>query len=618
MHPVEILRPLLLEAFTALYGQTPDAASLVLTPTRKEFEGDYTLTVFPLVRLSAESPEQTATRLGEWLMANASAQVRSCSVVKGFLNLSLQDRVWQDWVDAMMASPLPEFPATGEKVLVEFSSPNTNKPLHLGHVRNILLGWSMYHLLSRTGHRVFRVQVVNDRGIAICKSMLAWQKFGHGATPSTSGLKGDHFVGEYYVRFDQAVNEEYKSWQSSPEAEAIWQEKVSQTPDATKDRSAFFREYKNTWFNTYSQWGRDARDMLLAWEKGESTTRQVWTQMNNWVYEGFEETYARLGVAFDKVYHESETYLYGKDLIKRGLDEGIFYRKEDGSVWVDLSDAGLDHKVLLRSDGTSVYITQDIGTADERYKDFGAKRMIYVVADEQDYHFRVLFEVMKKLKAPYANGLHHLSYGMVELPSGRMKSREGTVVDADDLIDEVIGIARTSAFERGELEEISGEEQEEIFRRVGLAALKFHILRVNARKKMVFDPTESVDMQGHTGPYVQNAYVRIRSILRKAGQPDPGHTIKAYHPEEPERELLQILGGYKDTIASAARQYDPSEVANFAYAAAKAFHRFYHECPILRAEDKSTREFRLRLAVITAAILEDAFRLIGIEMPDRM
>jgi arginyl-tRNA synthetase len=618
MIPSDLLRPLLARGFEALFQKEADPASFQITPTRKEFEGHYTLLVFPLTRLSAQGPEPTAQALGTWLMEQAGDTVAAFQVVKGFLNLSLQPTIWHAFVLEGLNGPMLAERAGGEKVLVEFASPNTNKPLHLGHIRNILLGWAMSRILERTGHKVTRVQVVNDRGIAICKSMLAWSRFAGGATPESTGIKGDHLVGDYYVRFETAFREEYLQWQLTPQAEAIWTEAATRKDLGPDDRAAFFKEYKNTYFNEYSTLGREARDMLLAWEEGDTDTRSLWTMMNQWVYQGFEETYQRLGVGFDKSYYESDTYLLGKDLVEQGLRKEVFYRKEDGSVWVDLSDKGLDHKILLRSDGTSVYITQDLGTAEERYGDFEANRMIYVVADEQNYHFQVLFETLKRLGAPYAEGLVHLSYGMVELPTGRMKSREGTVVDADDLIAEVIEEARRSALEHGEMEGIPDAEQEEIFRMVGMAALKFHIIKVNPRKKMIFDPGESVDMQGHTGPYIQNAYVRIQSILDRAGRPDTvtetlGHTL-----QEPEQDLLLLLAGYGEAIHLAAEQYDPSHVANYAYQLARAFHKFYHDCPILRAENEEARQFRLRLAVGTALVLEDAMGLLGIEMPRRM
>lgn len=615
MHPTHSLRAALSRAFSELFSAELDSTTFQITPTRREFEGDYTLLAFPLTKWSKLSPEATSDALGRWMVEHVPQDVVAFNTVKGFLNLALHPAVWARYT-ALMALEVPHAEvSTGERVLVEYASPNTNKPLHLGHVRNILLGWSMSRIMERIGHEVIRVQVINDRGIAICKSMLAWKKFGEGRTPASEGVKGDHFVGDFYVRFEEAFREEYADWQNSAEAEEKWR---TRKDTQVTDRSAFFKEYKNEFFNTSSILGREARDMLLAWEAGDPQTLAIWRTMNGWVYEGFDATYDRLGVAFDKVYYESDTYLLGNDIVDEGVGTGLFQKRDDGSVWVDLSGLGLDQKILRRSDGTSLYITQDMGTAEERYRDFGANRVIYVVADEQNYHFQVLFSVMKMLGTPYADGMAHLSYGMVELPTGRMKSREGTVVDADDLMDEVISEARTSALERGELQGVSEEEQAEIFRKVGLAAMKFHILKVNARKKMIFDPRESVDMQGHTGPYVQNAYVRIRSILQRTGMPAEGQHAEEYILQDGEKEVMQLIGEYPEAIRQAAEQYDPSQIANFAYALAKAFHRFYHEFPILRAESEAARHYRLQIALATAAHLRDAMDLLGIEMPERM
>lgn len=618
MMPTDALRLPLARAFEALFGVKPEVDQLTITPTRKEFPGDYTLLIFPLTRWSKLGPEQTGQAIGAWLMEHAREDVADFNVIKGFLNITLQPHLWHTWIAACMRHPVTPFSPTGEKVLVEFSSPNTNKPLHLGHIRNILLGWSMSRILSRVGHEVYKVQVINDRGVAICKSMLAWQLFGQGANPSSAGMKGDHLVGRFYVQFESAFREEYQHWQQSSQADRLWEEHCLAKGDKALARADFFKDYKNNYFNNQSDLGRQAREMLLAWEEGDAEVRRIWAMMNQWVYDGFQETYDRLGVSFDKVYYESSTYLLGKDLVEQGLSSGVFEQEADRSVWVDLQSFGLDRKIVQRSDGTSVYITQDLGTAEERYRDFGANRMVYVVADEQNYHFQVLFAIMKLLKAPYAEGMHHLAYGMVELPTGRMKSREGTVVDADDLMDEVIREARLSAGERAEGNAISEDEQQEIYRMVGMAALKFHLLKVNARKKMIFDPSESVDMQGHTGPYIQNAYVRIQSILEKAGQPDGQSAVADYALMEPERDLAVLLDGYREAIVLAATQFDPSHVANHAYQVAKAFHKFYHDCPILRAESATARESRLRLSVATAGVLKDALELLGMEMPRRM
>ena len=483
----------------------------------------------------------------------------------------------------------------------------------MGHIRNILLGWSCTKIFEEAGYEVIKAQIVNDRGIAICKSMLAWTKFAKGETPESQGIKGDHFVGDYYVRFEQEFQSEYKTWQQSDEGLGVFK---LQGKNKTADQ--FFKAYKNKYFNDYSILGQEARGMLKKWEENDPDTLALWKTMNNWVYEGFEETYNKLGVDFDHIYYESDTYKLGKNIIKEGLDRDIFFRKEDESVWIDLTGEGMDEKLVLRSDGTSVYITQDIGTAEKRYEDHGAKKMVYVVADEQNYHFQVLFATLKKLGKPYADGLHHLSYGMVDLPSGKMKSREGTVVDADDLIEEVILEAREVAKERGEVDNLSAQEQKDVFRRIGLAALKYFIIKVNPKKRMTFDPKESVDMQGQTGPYIQNAYVRIKSIVRKADSVKTGSYEVYGAINEHEKGLLSLIIAYPKTITEAADNFDPSIIANYAYALAKSFHRFYHEVRILQAETDSARNFRMALIEQVATILERSMFLLGIEMPEKM
>ncbi len=604
------------EAIASLYDQRISAADITLTPTRREFKGDYTLVVFPFTKWVKKAPDAIANELGAYLKAHLPI-VADFNVVKGFLNLLLSDRVWNELLEDLYINPgYGRHPSNGQKVMVEYCSPNTNKPLHLGHVRNILLGWSTSKILEAAGYEVVRVQIINDRGIAICKSMLAWQKYANGATPQTTGIKSDHFVGDYYVAFEKHFREEYAAWQQSPQASEIFE---THRKDG-QSREQFFKNFKDGYFNQYSILGREAADMLRRWEAGDPEILALWQQMNQWVYDGFEETYAHLGVSFDKYYYESNTYLLGKDIVEEGLQRGLFYREADGSVWINLEDAGMDKKVLQRSDGTSIYITQDLGTARQRYQEYGIERMVYVVADEQNYHFQVLFEVLKRLGEPYANGLYHLSYGMVELPTGRMKSREGTVVDADDLIAEVTSVARANSQERGTLAGLPHDEQEAIIRQIALAALKFHIIKVQPQKRMIFIPEESVDLQGQTGPYIQNAYVRIRSVLRKAAEEhtDMGASLQYDHLEDLEKELLRALYEFPGIIARAATEYDPSHIAGYAYNIAKNFHRFYHDYSILRAESTPAKAFRLKLAQAVSQVLNTAMDLLGIEMPEKM
>lgn len=611
---LSILKEAIALAFKDVFEHDIVSTDVSLSETKKEFNGQYTLVVFPFTKVLRKKPEDIAEALGAAMMEQESPAIESYNVIKGFLNFELPHNYWKELLNHLATQEnLGVQKGDGQKVMVEFSSPNTNKPLHLGHIRNILLGWSTSRILESVGHPVIKTQIINDRGIAICKSMLAWKLFGNGQTPQNSDTKGDHLVGQYYRRFDQELASEYQDWQSSDDGMAVYNSRDIQ--ELTKE--IFFKKYKNDYFNSHSVLGRQAKDMLVQWESNDTETRALWKQMNGWVYDGFNATYEALDVTFDTLYFESETYLLGKDLIQQGLESGAFYRQADSSVWVDLEDRGLDKKILLRSDGTSVYMTQDLGTAQVRYNDLGSERMIYVVGDEQDYHFQVLFEILKKLEEPYANGLYHLSYGMVDLPTGRMKSREGTVVDADDLIQEVINEVKNSAVERGELEDLSDADRAEIYRRIGLGALKFFMLKVGPKKRMLFDPKESVDMQGQTGPYIQNAYVRIQSILRKL-EGDIGESTAYSTLDNSEIDLLQILSTYPDQVSKAAQQYDPSIIASYAYDLAKRYHKFYHDVRILSAESDAARNFRLHLCDQVAKVLEHSMDLLGIEMPERM
>lgn len=599
------------DAVNFLYNHTVAPESVQVQPTDSDFSGDYTVVVFPFVKAGRKSPDVIGAEIGAFAQEKLPF-ISGFNVIKGFLNLELSTAYWQAFLAGMLTKPdFGRLPRNGRKVMVEYSSPNTNKPLHLGHVRNCLLGSSCSRILEAVGYEVVKVQVINDRGVAICKSMLAWQKWGEGKTPANSGQKGDHLVGDFYVLFEQKSREEYEVWQQTDAARAIYFEK--RKPDQSEP--AFFKDYKNKWFNDYSTLGAEVRQMLLQWEAGDPETVALWKQMNGWVYAGFDQTYANLGVAFDKLYYESDTYLLGKDIVEEGLEKSVFYRKPDGSVWVDLTDAGHDEKVVLRADGTSVYITQDLGTARMRYRDFGCERMVYVVADEQNYHFAVLFEVLKRLGEPYAEGLHHLSYGLVELPTGRMKTREGTVVDADDLMEEVQRIAREQALERSD--NLASEED---LRKIGLGALKFFMIKVNPKKKMIFNPEESVDLQGQTGPYIQYSYVRINGLMQRVAREgiDLAPAARYLDIQPQEKELLKALHQFPATIQTAANDYDPSHIANYCYALAKSYHRFWHDLSIFQAPNPEARAFRLELSKGVAVALKTGMALLGIDMPEKM
>lgn len=605
----EVVRNFMIER----YGASDDL-DIAVQPTRQEVSGDLTVVLFPLLKVARTNPVQLGGLVGEVLVESCE-EVASFEVVKGFLNVKLSDSFWLKTIESAGLDPdFGKWTSRGEKTIVEFSSPNTNKPLHLGHIRNILLGSSLANILDYSGQEVIRTQVINDRGIAICKSMVIQRDFMDGATPDSEGKKGDHYVGDLYVRFEQEFKAEYLQWQETPKAKEVYASESKEGEQA----ETFFKRWKNQYFNQFSILGAKAKEMLLAWEAGEPAVIDLWKKMNSWVYAGFEETYRRLGVSFDLNYYESETYSLGNTYVDQGLKSGLFEKKEDGSIWVDLTDRGLDEKILRRADGTSLYITQDIGTAQKRFEDFGQDRMIYVVGNEQEYHFQVLFEILDLIDASYADGCYHLSYGMVDLPDGKMKSREGNVVDADDLMNEVIQQAEENAKERGDLSDLSEEERRTIYQRVGMAALKFFIIKVNPQKRMVFNPEASLDLQGQTGPYIQNAFVRIQSIFRKVGCPDVNKLPSAYDWAPQERAVVSAIHQFPNVIAESADRYDPSHVAHYAYDLAKLFHKFYHDISIQRAESKAEQNVRLLLCQAVAAVLEKSMGLLGMEMPQRM
>lgn len=579
------------KAISQLYGSEIDPTSIVPQATRKEFEGNLTIVVFPYLKASHKSPEATATEIGEWLVANEPA-VEKFNVVKGFLNITVDPAFWRTVLHEIAADPNFGITAANENsdlVMVEYSSPNTNKPLHLGHVRNNLLGYSLSRILQANGHKVIKTNIVNDRGIHICKSMLAWKKWGNGATPESTGKKGDHLIGDFYVEFDKHFKEEVRQ---------LMEQGLSK--EDAEAQSPLMLE---------------AREMLRKWEAGDEEVRTLWKTMNNWVYEGFDETYKRLGVDFDKIYYESDTYLEGKDLVLGGIEKGIMYRKEDGSVWADLTGDGLDHKLLLRADGTSVYMTQDIGTAKLRYQDFPIDKMIYVVGNEQNYHFQVLSLLLDKLGFKWGKDLTHFSYGMVELPEGKMKSREGTVVDADDLIEQMVDSAREASADR--FADMPAEEAAEVARMVGLGALKYFLLKVDPKKNMLFNPKESIDFNGNTGPFLQYTYARIQSVIRRAGGVDLNSTPDAV-PNEKESTLIQKVADFPSVVKEAGKSYSPALIANYCYDLAKEYNQFYHDYSIIKEEDENKRNLRLILSAVVARTLKAGVSLLGMEMPERM
>lgn len=568
-----------------------DIIAFEFQQTRKEFKGDITLVVFPLLKHIKTNPAQLAENIGEFLKDNLP-EIKEYNVIKGFLNLELDDEYLTQILDDIYTDvSFGKNETNNQKLMVEFSSPNTNKPLHLGHIRNITLGYAVAQIMEYAGFEVFKTQIINDRGIHICKSMLAWQKFGHGETPESTGMKGDHLVGKYYVRFNLA----YKKQIQELEDKGI-------PKDEAKAKAPILRE---------------AQDMLKRWENGDEEIVALWKKMNQWVYKGFDKTYKSLGVDFDKNYFESQTYLFGKDTIEHGLEKGIFFKKPDGSVWIDLSNEGLDEKIVLRADGTSVYITQDIGTAIKRIEDFGIDRMVYTVGNEQDYHFKVLFLILKRLGYDWAENLYHLSYGMVDLPSGKMKSREGTVVDADDLIQDMALTSKQISEEHGKIDEYSEDDKNKLYQTIGLGALKYFILKVDPKKRIVFDPKKSVDFQGNTGPFIQYTYARIQSILRQY-ENDPNQKLGSYQLHHKERELIKILDQFPEIVLQSAEQYSPAIIANYTYELVKTFNSFYQNLSILGADTNNQKLFRIKLSASTAKVIKIAFDLLGIDVPEKM
>ena len=593
----ESLKKDIVNAFSSLFNHELDISEINLQPTKKEFKGSHTFVVFPYLRYSKKKPEETAELIGQYLI-NKTADVAEFNVIKGFLNLTLSEKSWIEAFKSITLNPeYGSFPANNKKVIIEYSSPNTNKPLHLGHLRNNFLGFSVSEILKANGYEVTKINLVNDRGIHICKSMLAYEKFGEGETPDSSGIKGDHLIGKYYVRFDI----EYKKEINELIASGFDEEEAKKEAPLLKE----------------------AQEMLRKWEENDQHVVGLWKKMNKWVYQGFDETYKKTGVDFDKYYYESETYLLGKDIVQEGLEKGIFFRKENGSVWADLKDEGLDEKLLLRSDGTSVYMTQDLGTAELKYKDFQFDQSIYVVGNEQDYHFDVLFKILKKLGKSYADGMYHLSYGMVDLPSGKMKSREGTVVDADDLIREMLDTAEITTRELGKIEGFNQQQARELYEIIGLGAIKYFLLKVDPKKRMLFNPEESVQFQGNTGPFIQYTHARISAILRKADESAINYTDQDFYQKinelsQIEKDVILLLGEYEEKLKEAARLFDPSVIAQYIYDLAKEYNRFYADIPVFREEDQAKLKFRLAFSEEVAKTIKKGMSLLGIKVPERM
>ena len=600
----QVLRDLFIKSFKTLYGQEPPVQQVNFQKTRPEFEGDMTIVVFPFVKLAGRNPEQLANEMGAE-MIKESDMIAKFNVVKGFLNLLISDKFWMDFFKANHENR--EFgrkPVSGKNVVIEYSSPNTNKPLHLGHIRNNLLGWSVSEIMKANGKRVVRVNLVNDRGIHICKSMLAWLKWGNGCTPESTGKKGDHLIGDFYVLFDKKFKEEVKS---------LLPDNYDTLDEKAKEEAKAKAEAESTLM-------QEAREMLRKWEANDPEVRHLWETMNQWVYDGFDVTYKRLGVSFEKIYYESQTYLLGKELVQEGLEKGVLYRRDDNSVWCDLRDEGLDEKLLLRRDGTSVYMTQDLGTAQLRVKEYDPEKLIYVVGNEQIYHFDVLKRVLVRLGREWGNSIEHLSYGMVELPNGKMKSREGTVVDADDLMDEMVATAKAVSDELGKAKDLSPEEADKLYHTIGLGALKYFILKVDPKKTMLFNPEESIDFNGNTGPFVQYTHARICSVLRKAEEQGIKleSEVKVCDLQPKEKEIIVMMYGWPMVLNQAAENRSPAMIANFIFDLAKEFNQFYQECSILKEPDADRRMFRLQVCDMVAALLRNASELLGIGMPNRM
>ena len=596
MTPETFIQTKAAEAIKSLYGADVEQGSLQVQVTRKEFEGDYTLVVFPLLKVSHSSPENTGKAIGEWLRENVS-EIAGYNCVKGFLNISFSPLYWNELFNDILAdNDFGQLPSTGQNIMVEFSSPNTNKPLHLGHIRNNLLGDSVSRLLKACGNNVMKVTLVNDRGVHICKSMLAWLKEGNGITPENSGKKGDHLVGDCYVAFNDIYKKEVDELIAG-----------GMTKDQAEKEAPSLKE---------------AHEMLVKWEEGDKDVRELWKTMNGWVMDGFDKTYRELGISFDKTYFESETYLLGKELVQKGLDMGVFVKDPDGSVWCDLTADGLDRKLLLRSDGTSVYMTQDLGTAERRFSEYKLDSHVYVVGNEQNYHFQVLKLILGKLGFKWADDIFHLSYGMVELPEGKMKSREGTVVDADDLLEQMYEEARKTSEESGKLADMSDDEKAQLYRMIGLGALKYFIIKVDPKKTMLFNPKESIDFNGNTGPFIQYTHARIKSILRKADDQGISHkasdVLASIAPSAKETRLIKLLSTYPAKVAEAGAAYSPAVIANYAYDLAKEFNQYYHDTRILQEEDQDVRRFRLVLIQTVAEVLVKAMDILGIQLPERM